>query len=268
MHPNLELDCAREAARIQHFIQQTLAVARRSRLVLGLSGGVDSALVAVLAARAIGPENVYGLLMPYRTSNPASMEHGLLVARNLGINHRIFEITPMVEPLLQACPQMSAVRAGNIMARSRMVVWYDWSEEVQGLVAGTSNRTETLLGYFTMHGDSAASLKPISHLYKCQVRQLAYYLQVPQVIIEKAPSADLWEGQTDEGDLGFTYDQADEALYLLTECQWRLEDLPERGISIQTAQAIQRRMENTAFKRAAIPALVPANRIATKPVVA
>lgn len=267
MHVNLQMDCARETERIVAFIRQTLGEAHCSRLVVGLSGGIDSALVAALGTRAVGAANVMGVLMPYCTSNPTSKDHGMLVADWLGMPHYCFEITGMVEPLMAAFPAMSARQLGNIMARCRMIVLFDQSVQFGGLVAGTGNHTETLLGYFTMHGDGAAALKPIAHLFKRQVRQLAQYLGVPQVIIDKAPSADLWQGQTDEGELGFTYDQADEVLYLISECHWNAEQIAASHLSVPVVQAIQKRMADTAFKRQTPPALDPANPITLPPVV-
>jgi NAD+ synthase len=265
MHENLLMDCAREIDRIVAFIRQTLAEANCSRLVLGLSGGIDSALVAALGVRAIGASNVLGVLMPYCTSNPSSKDHGVIVADWLGLPTFCFEITEMVQPLLAAFPDMGARRLGNIMARCRMIVLFDQSVQFGGLVAGTGNRTETLLGYFTLHGDGAAALKPISHLYKYQVRQLAQYLGVPQVIIDKAPSADLWQGQTDEGELGFTYDQADEVLYLLTECHWSIEQISAAGCELPVVKAVAQRITDTSFKRHTSPALVPANPVVIFP---
>jgi NAD+ synthase len=267
MHDSLLLNCAHETDRIVAFIRQTLNEARCSRLVVGLSGGIDSALVAALGVRALGAINVMGLLMPYCTSNPSSKEHGMLVADWLGIPSDCFEITGMVQPLLAAYPSMNARRMGNIMARCRMIVLFDHSVQFGGLVAGTGNRTETLLGYFTMHGDGAAALKPISHLYKYQVRQLAQFLGVPQTIIDKSPSADLWQGQTDEGELGFTYDQADEVLYLLSECHWNVEQIASSGMNLAVIQAILRRVVDTDFKRQLPPTLVPSNPNSAPPMV-
>ncbi|MHB9034743.1 MAG: NAD+ synthase [Anaerolineae bacterium] len=262
MHPNLNLDCAAESDRICQFILQTLQEAHSSRVVVGLSGGIDSSLVATLAVRCLGHDNVLGMLLPYRSSHPDSKAHALITAENLQISYRTFEITPMITALVEANPEITALRMGNIMARCRMTVLYDASAAFGGLVAGTSNRTETLLGYFTMHGDGAAAFKPIAHLYKCQVRQLASYLELPQVIIDKAPSADLWDGQTDEGDLGFTYNQADEVLYLLSECHWCQDQISALGIDPRVVQAIAKRMAATAFKRCDPPALIPSNKLA------
>ena len=251
----LQLDTAREAARIVRFLREQLALAGCSRMVVGLSGGVDSALVAALGVQAVGQGNVRGMILPHETSNPESEAHACMVAERLGITCERFDITRMVRPLLKRYPDMDARRKGNIMARARMIVLYDQSALVGGLVVGTSNRTETLLGYFTLHGDGAASLKPIAHLYKCQVRALAQCMGVPQVIIAKAPSADLWQGQTDEGELGFTYDEADQVLYLLTERRLGVDEIVALGFASRTVEAIARRMEATAFKRRQPPAL-------------
>jgi NAD+ synthase len=160
-----------------------------------------------------------------------------------------------VDALLAAFPDVDVRRKGNIMARCRMIALFDQSAAFGGLVAGTSNRTETLLGYFTMHGDGAAALKPIAHLYKCQVRQLSRHVGVPDEIILKAPSADLWEGQTDEGELGFSYDEADQILYLLTEAKLTAAQAAARGFPLATVEAIQRRWQSTEFKRRWPPAV-------------
>jgi NAD+ synthase len=244
----LKLDCEREANRIIDFIREQLAQAGYSRLVLGMSGGVDSALVAALCVRAAGPENVKAMILPYHTSNPDSEAHGRLMASTLGMPVERFEITGMVKPLLDRCPDIDARRMGNIMSRCRMITLYDESERFGGLVAGTSNRTESLLGYFTMYGDSASAVKPIAHLYKCQVRDLSRYLGVPDVIVDKAPSADLWEGQTDEDELGFSYDEADQILYLLTEAGLDAEGVAAHGFDLEVVQAVERKMRTMAFK--------------------
>jgi len=255
----LTLDAPRECERIVSFIRQEFAKAGFSKGVVGVSGGVDSALVAALAARALGASNVYGLILPYRTSNPESEAHARLVIGLLGLPYERFEITPMVEPLLQRDSSMNDRRRGNVMARCRMIVLYDQAAALNSLVLGTSNRTETLLGYFTLHGDGAADIKPIAHLYKCQVRQLARHVGIPEAIVEKAPSADLWAGQTDEGELGFTYDEADQILYCLTEKGLGTAQIASLGFDIKVVEAVKRRMEMTAFKRLPPPVLPQAN---------
>jgi len=253
----LDVDCARECARIVAFIRDYASGAGFQRAVVNLSGGLDSALVAALAARALGPENVLALILPYKTSSPESEAHARLLIEQLGVRRDRFDITPLVDPLLARYPDMDARRTGNVMARCRMIVLYDQSVAFGGLALGTSNRTETLLGYFTLHGDAAAAIKPIAHLYKCQVRALSRHLQVPSVIVDKPPTADLWTGQTDEGELGFTYDQADAVLYLATQCGLGPDEIAAQGLSREIVEAILRRMAQTEFKRLPTPALSP-----------
>ena len=248
----------RERDRIVAFIREQLAVAGYSRLLLGLSGGVDSALVAALSVAAVGAENVLGLIMPYRTSSPESEAHARLLIEGLDVRSQRIEITAMVDGLSERFPEMSAGRKGNLMARCRMMALYDQSVAFGGLVAGTSNRTETLLGYFTLFGDGAAAVKPIAHLFKCQVRALSAVMAVPAPIIDKPPSADLWAGQTDEGELGFSYDMADQILYLFTERGLTETEIAEQGIDAQVVQAILGRVSATAFKRREPPDLVTA----------
>jgi NAD+ synthase len=245
----LTIDPRREADRIAGFIHDRLAEAGYHRAVLGVSGGIDSALVAALCVRALGAENVYGMLLPCENSNPSSTAHGRLVVEQLGMPSSFFDITPMYEPLVARAPDMSGLRLGNIMSRLRMITLYDQSVAFNGLVMGTGNRTEWLLGYFTLYGDGASALKPIAHLYKCQVRALSAYLGIPDEIVHKAPSADLWEGQTDEADLGFNYDEADQIIFLLSEMGETDENVAARGFDIKVVQAVQRTMLRTAFKR-------------------
>jgi len=210
-----QLDPDKVIPRLTSFISEEVAKAGRKRVVLGMSGGVDSSLVAHLAALALGPSNVYALLLPFRTSSQESLAHARLEIDKLGIPHRVIEITPIAETLFRQLPSMDRRRMGNAMARLRMIVLYDQSEEHEALVIGTSNKTEMLLGYGTLHGDTAWALNPIGDLYKTQVRQLARAVGVDEVIINKVPTADLWAGQTDEGEIGLTYDMIDRVLYLL-----------------------------------------------------
>jgi NAD+ synthase len=244
------------------FIREEITRVGFSRGILGLSGGIDSALVAYLAVEALGAENVTGILMPYRTSNPASRADAELVARQLGIATRVIEITPMVEPYLaqyvDAHPERSEAqskerRRGNVMARARMIVLYDQSEALRALVIGTSNKTEALLGYTTQFGDNAAAIQPLADLYKFQVRQLARALNVPDAIIAKAPSADLWQGQTDEGELGFTYDDADAILYRLVDERRHADDVIALGFDARIVQRIVALMQRNQFKRVLSP---------------
>ncbi len=234
---------------IVEFIRSEVTRVGMRRGLVGLSGGVDSSLVAYLAVEALGAENVLGVLMPYRTSSPDSRADAELVGRQLGIPTRLVEITPMVEPYLTQYVGNNDRRRGNVMARLRMIVLYDHSEEFGGLVVGTSNKTEALLGYTTQFGDSAAAIQPIADLFKAQVRQLARAVGVPQHIIAKAPSADLWQGQTDEGELGFTYDEADAILYHLVDERRRAEDVISLGFDARVVRRIIELMQRNHFKR-------------------
>lgn len=231
------------------FIQQETTRVGFSRAVVGLSGGIDSALVAFLAAETLGPENVLGIRMPYKSSSAESLEHAQLVIDALGIVHDTIEITPMVDPLLARFPDMSKGRAGNIMARQRMIILFDQSVAFNGLVMGTSNKTESLLGYTTVFGDNAAALHPLGDLYKHQVRQLARAMGVPSVIIDKPPSADLWVGQTDEGELGYTYDEADQLLFLLVDKRYSTEDAVAAGFSESFVDQVWKTMQRSQYKR-------------------
>jgi NAD+ synthase len=240
---------------IVNFIHQEVTRTGFSRGVLGLSGGVDSSLVAYLAAEALGRENVLGVMMPYRTSDPRSEADGRAVAEALGIPAKRLEITSIVDPYLnsQADPAMGDRRRGNVMARARMLVLFDQAAASKALVIGTSNRTETLLGYTTIFGDNAAALQPIADLAKCQVRQLARSMGVPEAIVAKAPSADLWAGQTDEGELGFTYDQADQVLHLLYDQRFTAQEVASAGFDLALVKRIQEIVRRNQFKRQTPP---------------
>jgi NAD+ synthase len=242
------------------FIRTELGRAGFSKAVVGLSGGVDSSLSTYLAAEALGPENVLAVRMPYRTSSPDSLEHAQMVIEATGVESLTVEITPMVEPLFERFPEMDAVRKGNVMARQRMIVLYDQSAAFNGLVVGTGNKTEILLGYSTLYGDSACAINPLGDLYKAQVRQLAAAVGVPEEIIAKPPSADLWAGQTDEGELGFTYEQADKLLYLLVDQRYRPEECVEAGFSTEFVREVVRRIQRSHFKRLMPPIAKLSNR--------
>lgn len=249
----LQLNTALTRKMLVEFIRTEITRVGYARGVIGLSGGVDSSLVAFLAVEALGAANVLGVIMPYRTSNPESRADAERVAQQLDIETRVVEITPIVEPYLVGAGLVPAFdhirRRGNVMARARMIVLYDQSEEFHALVVGTSNKTEALLGYTTQFGDNAAAIHPLADLYKCQVRQLARAVGVPEDIIAKAPSADLWQGQTDEGELGFTYDEADAILYHLVDERRRVEDVIAQGFDARVVQRIVEVMARNQFKR-------------------
>src|SRR3990172_13112600 len=212
---SINTDLARDI--LTGFIKSEVTRVGMSHAVIALSGGLDSALSCVLTVEALGAENVLVVRMPYKASNRDSLDHAQLLIDQLGVQSKTIEITDMVEPLFKLDPQISKIRMGNILARERMIVLYDQSEVFKGLVIGTSNKTEILLGYSTHYGDSASAINPIGDLYKTQVRQLSRALNIPAPIIDKPPSADLWEGQTDEGELGFTYEEVDKLLYLIVD---------------------------------------------------
>lgn len=217
--------------------------------VLGLSGGVDSAVCAALAARALGSENVLGILMPYRTSNPQSRADAELVAQSVGIRTELVDITPAVEPHLLRAGSTDRVRAGNIMARERMIILYDASQRDKALVLGTSNKTELLLGYGTLFGDMACAINPLGDLYKTQVWQLARSLGIPDQVIAKRPSADLWDGQTDEGEFGFSYDDADRLLYMMIDERRTDDECAAAGFSGEFIRRIRGMVSRSQFKR-------------------
>ena len=193
----INTDVARQI--LTGFIKSEVTRAGYSHALVGLSGGIDSALSCVLAVEALGAENVLAVRMPYKSSSHDSLEHASLLIEQLKIPSKTIEITEMVEPLFTLDPAISKLRKGNIMARERMIVLYDQSEVFKGLIIGTSNKTEILLGYSTQFGDSASAINPLGDLYKTQIRQLSRAVNIPSPIVDKPPSADLWDGQTDEG---------------------------------------------------------------------
>lgn len=219
------------------------------KAVLGLSGGIDSALVAHLAAEALGAENVLAIIMPYKQSNPESEAHARLVAEGLGINHSVVCITPMVDAYFDLFPDAGSMRRGNKMARERMTVLFDHSAVGPALVLGTSNKTELLLGYGTLYGDMASALNPIGDLYKTQVWQLSREVGVPAEVIDKKPSADLWEGQTDEQELGFTYAAVDKLLYQMVDLRKSRAELVAAGFEAEFIDSIYSKVQNSHFKR-------------------
>jgi NAD+ synthase len=242
------------------FIRSEVTRVGYSRAVIGLSGGIDSALSFALAVEALGRENVLGVRMPYQASSADSLEHAAILIEQFGTESETVEITDMVEPFFQMDPEMSKQRKGNIMARQRMIVLYDRSETFKGLVVGTSNKTEILLGYSTLWGDMASALNPIGDLYKTQIRQLARALHIPAAIIDKPPSADLWTGQTDEGELGFTYEEADKLLYLLVDQRYSASELIEEGFDEKFVRLVLNRVRRNQFKRMMPPIAKVSNR--------
>ena len=244
---SINSDLARQI--LTGFIRSEITRVGFSRAVIGLSGGIDSAVSCYLAAKALGPQNVLAVRMPYKTSSPDSLDHALLVIEETGVNSITIEITPMADPLIALTPPDAHVRHGNIMARMRMIVLYDQSEDFKGLVVGTSNKTEILLGYSTLYGDSACAINPIGDLYKTQLRQLAADLGIPSPIINKPPSADLWAGQTDEDELGFTYAKADQLLHLLVDERHSPEECVQAGFDKTFLRNVVERIQRFHYKR-------------------
>jgi len=231
------------------FLRDEIRNTGTQRAVIGLSGGVDSALSAFLSAEALGKENVLGVLMPYKTSNPRSQQDAELVVKALGIQSRLVDITPMVDAFVSTIGDVERIRLGNVMARQRMIVLYDYSVREQALVVGTGNKTETLLGYTTLFGDNACAINPLGDLYKTQVWDLARAIGVPREIVEKQPSADLWEGQTDEGELGFSYREVDRLLYYMIDERRTPDELTGMGFSRSFINAVSIIIRKTQFKR-------------------
>lgn len=244
----MDMDAARVAKICESFIGREVDEAQAQGVVIGVSGGVDSAVGAYLCARALGPERVTGLLMPYKYSSADSLEHGKLVVSKTGIESEVIEITPMIDAYFGVHPEADKIRMGNKMARERMSILFDFAKCLKALVVGTGNKTELLLGYFTIFGDGGYSLNPIGDLYKTEVWQVAEYLGVPEAIVKKAPSADLWKGQTDEGELGLTYREADRILQQLVEKNIQPAEVAKH-FEPQAVASIVDRMEHTEFKR-------------------
>lgn len=259
---NIDLKINTDLARtiLTGFIASEVKRVGYSRAVVGLSGGIDSALACVLAAEALGPENVLAVRLPNKSSSPDSLEHAQLLIDRLGVASKTIVITGMADALIGMDPEMSKMRRANILARSRMIVLYDQSEVFKGLVIGTSNKTEILLGYTTLFGDSASAINPIGDLYKAQVRQLSRALDIPAPIVDKAPSADLWQGQTDEAELGFTYEQVDPLLYLLVDQRYSPQEAVEAGFDEKFVGVVVERIRRYQFKRMMPPIAKLSNR--------
>jgi len=259
---NLDLTINTDVARqiLTGFIKSEVSRVGFSHVVINLSGGLDSALSCALIAEALGPENVMALRLPYRTSSQDSLEHAQLMIDKFKVQSKTIDISGIVDPLIEEDPQMSNTRKGNIMARVRMIALYDQSEVFKGLPIGTSNKTEILLGYTTMWGDMASALNPIGDLYKTQVRQLSRAMDIPAVIIDKPPSADLWVGQTDENELGFTYEQVDRLLFLFVDQRYNAQECIEEGFDKNFVNSVIARTRRYQYKRMMPPIAKLSNR--------
>jgi len=246
-------DIAEIVAHCCEFISTTVAAAKTTGVVVGLSGGIDSAVSAALATRALGVDQVLGVFMPYKSSLPASLDDAKSVATKLGIATELVPISSVVDAYLSQQSIDDRHRSGNVMARTRMMILYDLSAREGRLVLGTGNRTECLLGYTTLFGDSACALNPLGQLYKTEVNLLASYLELPETVRTKQPSADLWEGQTDEDELGFTYAEADRLLLHMIDEQLAEKQLISLGFSKNLVDTISKRVVQMRFKRVPVP---------------
>ncbi len=259
-HLTLEINTDLAHRILVDFVRSEVRRAGFERGVVGLSGGLDSAVTCYLTAEALGPDDVLAVRMPYKTSPPESLEHAQRVIEATGVQSITIPITDLVDPLFERYPDADRVRRGNAMARARMIVLYDQSAATRGLVIGTGNKTEILLGYTTQFGDAACAINPLGDLYKTQVRQLARALGVPQEIIAKPPSAELWLDQTDEGELGFTYDEVDRLLLLLVDGRYSPQACVDAGFDRAFVEGVLERIRRSQFKRLMPPIAKLSNR--------
>lgn len=246
--PPLTIDAGLTEEWLVHFIRDEMEQRGFTRAIVGVSGGVDSAVTAYLAAKALGPENVVGVMMPYQSSSKESVVHGQMVIDGAGIQGCTVDITGAVDGYLKSDPKADAARRGNVMARTRMIVLFDLSAKHRAIPLGTGNKTERLFGYFTWHADDAPPINPLGDLFKTQVWTLARHLGIPDVIVSKAPTADLVVGQTDEGDFGISYARADEILNWIV-AGYKPSEVVARGLSEADVQLVAKRLAATHWKR-------------------
>jgi len=245
----MKINCAFIERILENFIRDELSKTGFGKGILGLSGGIDSSACAALAARSLGPENVVGVMMPYGESCPQDAKDAQDLACLLGIRTRKVDIAPMVDAYFAVQPTDDRNLRGNKMARERMSILYDQSAREKALILGTSNKTELLIGYGTIHGDLASAINPMGDLYKTQVRQLAEHLGLPAAIREKIPTAGLWPGQTDEEEIGITYEELDRILFALVDLRQSVEEVLGQGFAHYKVKRIMGLIKNSEFKR-------------------
>ncbi len=247
------MDCRLVEKTLLRFISDSCAKHGFNRGLVGVSGGLDSAVVLALVCRALGPQNTFALFMPYRLSAPESSIHARLISGKLGVNQTDIDISPAIDSYFSRFPSENDLQLGNKCARERMSVLYDFSQRLKALVIGTSNKSEFLVGYSTQFGDSAAAFFPIGDLYKTQVRELAHYLEIPAEILAKSPSADLWPGQTDEAEIGLTYDELDAILSRLVDRGFTAGEISAAGFAAEKVDRVRELVRNSQFKRTMPP---------------
>lgn len=251
--PELTLNWKMAEDILTRFISTEVRRAGFDKIVIGLSGGIDSALAAFLAVKALGEDNVLAYSMPYKTSSPESTEHACEMADFLEIPLQTIDISAPVDRFFDSRPGIDALRKGNVMARMRMITLFDAAAENNALVLGTGNKTEILLGYSTLFGDSACSLNPVGDLYKTQVWAFSAFLNLPESVIAKAPSADLWIGQTDEDELGVSYELADAILHKMIDLRKSVHEIAVMGFKKSLIELIAERVRKNHFKRVLPP---------------
>ena len=234
---------------LTEFIKQELSQFHFTKGILGLSGGLDSTVCAYLAVRALGPKNVVALIMPYKDTYRRDVQDAMEISHRLKLKSHVIDISPMVDAYYAKHPTENRILKGNKMARERMSILYDFSEREKALILGTSNKTELLLGYGTIHGDMACAINPMGDLFKTQIRQLARHLKIPEKIRKKKPTAGLWVGQTDEGELGLSYTKIDKILYQLVDMRKSKKEVISEGFSKKEVEKIIGLIKGSEFKR-------------------
>ncbi len=245
----LRIEPDRVKKKIVHFIKRKMREAKRDTAVIGLSGGLDSSCVAYLAIDALGKRNVFGLILPSLVTCKETMQKINRLTKSLGIRTKRVDIAPMMRAYLKQAKTKNPILIGNRAARQRMTVLYDFSFRLNGIVLGTTNKTELSIGYFTKYGDGGVDIEPIADLYKTQVIRLSEFLGVPQEIIDRVPTAELWKGQTDEDEIGMPYSVLDQILYFIIEKGYSERDIRARGFSVQNIRRVKRLIENSRHKR-------------------